>query len=118
VTIPDAGWQPVAALADLQQTGKLVVKVNDVPILLLWHEGAPVAMNDTCIHKGRSLSEGVLLNGRLVCAGHQWAFDLTTGLCRVRERYQPMPPVRIAGDQVEIDASQIVASEPAIAPGA
>lgn len=107
MTDSDADWQPVATAAELERAGKVVVVARGERILLMWLDGSPVAMTDTCIHKGRSLSEGVLLNGRLVCAGHQWAFDLDTGLCRVREKYQPVHPVRIVGDQVELDVSGI-----------
>ena len=104
----------VAACAadELERRGKKVVDARGVAVLLMWNGGDPVALNDTCIHRGRSLSEGVVFAGRLVCAGHQWAFDLKSGYCRARERYQPVYPVRIENGTVYVD----VPPQPAGAP--
>jgi len=44
----------------------------------------------------------VILNGRLVCPGHQWAYELGTGYCRERDRCQPVFPVRVEGDIVYV----------------
>jgi nitrite reductase (NADH) small subunit len=107
----EADWHSTTAVADLERAGKLVVRVKDVPVLLFWNNGEPIALNDTCIHRGRSLSEGALLNGRIVCAGHQWAFDLSTGYCRVRDRYQPVYAVRIDGEQVQVDGSRVARTD-------
>lgn len=42
-------------------------------------DGAIVAMLDRCPHRDVSLSSGVVKDGTLVCPGHFWRFDLTTG---------------------------------------
>jgi nitrite reductase (NADH) small subunit len=97
-----AEWHIATTIAALHQASKVTVEVRDRLVLVLWNDGQPVAMDDTCIHRQRSLSEGVLLNGRIVCPGHQWAFDLETGLCNARDRYQPMHAVRVDGEQVLI----------------
>jgi nitrite reductase (NADH) small subunit len=93
----------VCATDDLARDGKLVVDANSVRVLLMWNGGDPVALNDTCIHRGRSLSEGVVFAGRLVCAGHQWGFDLHTGYCKIRDRYQPVYPLTIVDGTVYVD---------------
>lgn len=85
----------ICTVEELQVAGKRVVEVDRVPILLLWNGGDPVALHDTCIHRARSLSDGVVFSGRLVCAGHQWAFDLHTGYCAARDRYQPVFPLSV-----------------------
>lgn len=86
---------PVCTVAELAAAGKKVVQASGEPVLLMWNDGTPIAMHDTCIHRGRSLFDGVVFAGRLVCAGHQWAFDLSTGYCRARDRYQPVYPLTI-----------------------
>jgi nitrite reductase/ring-hydroxylating ferredoxin subunit len=93
-------WSHATTAAALESAGKMVVDLAGTRVLLLWNTGSPVAMDDVCIHRGRSLFDGVLLNQRLICAGHQWAFDLATGYCRARERYQPVYEVRIADGAV------------------
>lgn len=100
---PAGDWLAVCLASDLARAGKLVVDVADTPVLLLWNDGNIIAMHDTCIHKGRSLSDGVVFAGRLVCAGHQWAYDLQTGYCKARDRYQPVYRVTVDGDDVLVN---------------
>ena len=101
----NGGWTKVCLATDLARAGRLVVDVSGTPVLLMWNDGDPLAFHDTCIHKGRSLSEGVIFAGRLVCAGHQWAYDLRTGYCKARDRYQPVYRVTIDGDNVVVNLS-------------
>lgn len=89
------GWRQAATVDELKGAGKLRTEVDGTAVLLLWNDGAPAAMDDTCIHKGRSLFGGVLLNGRIVCPGHQWAFRLDDGYCEARDRCQPVHEVRM-----------------------
>jgi ketosteroid isomerase-like protein len=44
----------------------------------------------------------VILNCKLVCPGHQWAFALDTGWESVKEECQPTHPVRVNGDIIEV----------------
>jgi nitrite reductase/ring-hydroxylating ferredoxin subunit len=60
-------------------------------ILVLAHGGAVFAFENLCIHRERPLAKGVVLNGRIVCPGHQWAFDLATGWEAVKGECPPMP---------------------------
>jgi len=100
-------WVDVMPAQDLERARKHAVAVNGVEVALIWHEGTPHAFQLHCIHKQRELVDGVVLNGRLVCAGHQWAFDLETGWCRERERCQPTFPVRVADGRVLIDVDPV-----------
>jgi nitrite reductase/ring-hydroxylating ferredoxin subunit len=92
----------VCSVEELAASGKHVVGYEEQEILLLWNDGAPVALNNVCIHKQRRLSEGALLNGRVVCPGHQWSFDLRTGYCKERDRFQPRFDVHVTGDRISI----------------
>lgn len=89
--------------ADLEATGRLVLEHNEERIVVFWNDGEVRALNDTCIHRKRELSTGTIFNGRIVCPGHQWSFDLTTGFCRERERFQPVYPVAIEDGNVVVD---------------
>ncbi len=99
---PEGCWHDAASVDALRQATKLNLEIDGRVVLLVWNEGEPVAMDDVCIHKQRSLSEGALLNGRIVCPGHQWAFELSTGYCKAREKHQPIHPVRVEGDAVQV----------------
>jgi nitrite reductase (NADH) small subunit len=79
----------VCQVDHLAASGKLVIDHAGREVVVFWNGGTPGAMDNACIHRERALAQGVLLNGRVVCPGHQWAFDLQTGWCRERERTQP-----------------------------
>ena len=94
-----------AAADQLAAAGKLVVQLHRHEILLLWNDGEPIALSNICIHRGRELNEGVMLGTRLVCAGHQWAYEVTTGYCKARERYQPRYPLAACASPSSAGAS-------------
>lgn len=98
-------WMDIAGVDELRRRRKVVVRHDDVDILVLLHDGVPYAFDNTCIHKGRGLDKGVILNGRLVCPGHQWSFDLGTGCEAVKGECQPTFEVKIEDDRVLVDVS-------------
>lgn len=53
--------------------------VADQVICLATLHGHTTAMNNVCPHRGASLSEGTIEQGKLVCPWHGWAFHLTDG---------------------------------------
>jgi nitrite reductase (NADH) small subunit len=105
-----ADWVTVARVGDLQAASKMVVDVGGTAVLIIWNDGEPTAMADTCIHRERSLASGTIFNGRVVCPGHQWSFDLETGFCKERDRYQPTFATKVSDDEVLVDATNINSS--------
>lgn len=93
-------WHLVGAATDVVKRKKVVLTVGDRQILVLAHDGGFFAFDNICIHRERELSKGVVLNGKLVCPGHQWAFALGTGWEAVKEQCQPTHAVRVDGDDV------------------
>lgn len=102
-----AEWVDVVAADELKSKGKLGVVAGERPLLLAWlaESERPVAFDDICIHKQRHLSEGVILNGKIVCPGHQWSYELTTGHCAARDRYQPTYRAEVVDGRVRVDIS-------------
>jgi nitrite reductase/ring-hydroxylating ferredoxin subunit len=100
-------WVDAVGVDELRAKGKLGVVAGDHPLLVVWlpDEDRPVAFHDICIHKQRHLSDGVILNGRIVCPGHQWSYDLTTGHCAARDRYQPTFRAAVVDGRVQVDVS-------------
>lgn len=103
-------WVEAGPVDEVRRARKTVVDVDGTPVVVVWHEGELYALANTCIHKQRELAKGVVLHGRLVCPGHQWAFDLASGWCRERERCQPTYPVKVEGDVVWV-GSEATAEE-------
>lgn len=96
-------WVDVVGVDELLKRRKLVHLDGDRQILVLAHEGEVHAFDNICIHRERELHRGVILNGKLVCPGHQWAFALGTGVESVRERCQPTYAVRVIDGVVQVD---------------
>lgn len=113
-----AEWVEVATVKELQRRRTMVVAGPDGDIAVGWHADRPWAMANICVHRQRELARGMIFQGRLVCPGHQWAFDLDTGYCAERERSQPVYPTRVADDIVHVDVSGPVSPvhEPGRAP--
>lgn len=97
-----ADWLAVAQLSELTRRKKMQVDVNGEPVALFLVGSDVYALADTCIHKQRSLSKGVLLGGCIVCPGHQWTFDPATGYEATQEEYQPSYAVRLDGETVYV----------------
>lgn len=98
-----AEWVLVAGLPELTRRKKKQVVVGEVPIALSLVNGRVYALHDVCVHKQRSLSKGVLLNGRVVCPGHQWSFDPATGEAADQTDCQPTYDVRVVDESVYVD---------------
>lgn len=97
-------WVDVAALAQLRRRKRLRVEVGAEDVALFLVGERVYAFRDICVHKERSLSKGTVLHGRVICPGHQWAFDLETGRTEDREECQPTYPVRVEGERVYVGA--------------
>ncbi len=69
-------WYAVALASGLQPDQPLTVHLHG-QALVLWRgaDGAPLAAQDRCPHKGASLGRGCLEEGRLRCGYHGWSFN-------------------------------------------
>jgi nitrite reductase (NADH) small subunit len=99
-------WVDVGDVADVMKRKKFVVGEGPDAKVVIVHDKCVYALDNVCIHKQRELVKGVVLGDRIVCPGHQWAFQLATGFEPKMERYQPTYPVRITDDgRVEVDVA-------------
>jgi nitrite reductase/ring-hydroxylating ferredoxin subunit len=85
-------------------TGKQVI-VNGRAIAVFNVEGTYHAVDDTCTHRGASLSEGEFDATEVICPWHGARFDLTTGAVKT----PPAPrgvqsyKVQVVGDEIQLD---------------
>lgn len=93
-----AEWVRVAELSELRRRRRTAVQVGDETIALFLVDDKVYALRDICIHKQRNLSKGTVFNGKVVCPGHQWTFDLETGYECDQEQYQPTYDVKVEED--------------------
>jgi nitrite reductase (NADH) small subunit len=95
-------WIDVGDIAAVTRAKKVVIDVDGLEVLVLAHDNNFYGFANRCIHKQRELAKGVVLNGKLVCPGHQWAFALGTGWESVKDQCQPTYPVRVVDGRVEV----------------
>lgn len=104
-TPAESDWVEVATVKDLQRRRTTVVAREEGDIVVGWHDDRPFAMANICVHRDRELSRGMVFQGRLVCPGHQWAFDLESGYCAEKERSQPVYLTRVDDGVVYVDVT-------------
>jgi len=92
----------VCSINELKDAGKHIINHGGEEIVVFWNSGEIKVINNICIHKKRKLSQGFILQNRVVCPGHQWAFNLDSGYCRERDRTQQIYQSRIENDQIII----------------
>ena len=98
-------WVTAGDIQAITRARKTVIDVDGYEVLVLAHDGNLHAFQNRCIHKQRELAKGVVLNGKLVCPGHQWAFALDSGWEAIKEECQPMFPVRVVDGIVQVDVT-------------
>ncbi len=81
--------------------GKMI-EVGGKKIALFNVEGSFHAIDDTCTHRGGSLSEGSLEGNQVTCPLHGARFDVTTG-----EVLGPPAPQGVARYNVRVEGSDI-----------
>lgn len=72
-------WVSTIEFETLKRKRKLSVSVNGVDVALFLFGDRVIAMADICVHKQKRLSKGLIFQGKVICPGHQWAFDVDTG---------------------------------------
>ena len=100
-----AGFVKVATTADLAPGQGKMVEVTGKKIALFNLEGSFYAIDDTCTHRGGSLSEGEIEGEQVTCPWHGAIYNIKSG-----EVLSPPAPrgvacynVRVAGTDIEVE---------------
>lgn len=91
----------VASIADLKPGTAMAVSVNGLDIALYNVAGKIYATDNTCVHQGGPLGEGILEGEVISCPWHMWEYNVCTG-----EKLGD-GSVKIATFPVEIDGTDI-----------
>src|SRR5688572_44909 len=67
------------SLADLERDGRLLTKLGSLPVVVFWHDGEALAIEDRCPHMGFPLHQGTVEAGLVTCHWHHARFDLVSG---------------------------------------
>jgi len=69
----------VANLSDLKPGAAMTVVVNGLDIALYNVGGKIYATDNTCLHQGGPLGEGILEGEVVSCPWHMWEYNVCTG---------------------------------------
>src|SRR5579863_6202688 len=102
-------WAHACSLERLVYQGIVCANVNGVNLILVWHEGRPVACERACPHEQADLSGGHISAGRLVCPHHAASFDLNDGAISDGWSSRPLRiyPVRLEQREVWVQVDSL-----------
>ena len=67
--------------------------------------GKYYAINNTCLHRGGPLGQGVLEGAVVTCPWHGWQYDVTSGKAALNPAVAVACfPVEVRGDDIWVDA--------------
>jgi len=94
-----------ATVSELPPGAGKQVTLSGKVIALFHADSGFYAIDDTCPHRGASLSEGQLEGTEVVCPWHNACFDLTTGahLSPPATTDVACYKVQVVGDEVQVD---------------
>ena len=68
-------WYPMALAKDITADKPTRAQVFGLPFVVFRDQsGQARVLADTCVHRGGSLSKGLIRNGNAVCPYHGWEF--------------------------------------------
>ena len=74
-----ANFVKVASTSDLKPGAAMTVEVAGKTIALFNVAGKIHATDNTCLHQGGPLGEGILEGEIVTCPWHQWEYNVCTG---------------------------------------
>lgn len=92
----------VANVADVINSGKIIVEVDDRMVVLLHINDQFFCIDDVCTHDGGPLGEGELCGYELACPRHGAKFDVRNGAALTMPATEAtvVHEVKIEGDNV------------------
>ena len=94
----------LASQSDLPAVNEIKeLRCGDKLICVANVDGEIHAMENTCLHQGGPLGQGVIEDGKVVCPWHGWAWDPKTGQSGPPDAKIAVYPVRIENGDALIE---------------
>ncbi|MGA3087645.1 MAG: Rieske (2Fe-2S) protein [Terriglobales bacterium] len=94
----------IAGESELPATNEVrEFRCGDKTICIANMNGDIRAMENTCLHRGGPLGQGVIAKGRVICPWHGWGWDPKTGQAGAWGAKIAVYPVKIEGGDVLIE---------------
>ena len=97
-------WRAVARVEDVRSGDVVAVEIDGVELIVGRDGEQWFAAQRRCLHRGGDLAEGIVSRGHVVCPAHGWRFSTATGCAADAPEFCLVTyPVRVVGDQIEVD---------------
>ena len=96
------GFVKVANKEDIPEGTGTTVTVGDTEVALFNVGGKFYATNNTCVHRGGPLGEGMLDEQIVTCPWHGWTYDVVTGVSPVN------PSARVSTYKVKVEGNDVM----------
>ena len=91
----------VASLSELENGAGKAVEVGGKTIAIFNVNGTVYALDNTCLHRGGPLGDGMLEGDVVTCPWHMWQYNVRTG-----EKVET-PSLKVATYPVQIEGNDI-----------
>lgn len=99
-----ARYVKVAKLDDLPPGSCREFQADGKPVALFNVDGKVYCLDNTCLHRGGPLGQGVLEDKLITCPWHGWQYDVTTGAAVMNAAIQVRKfDVKVEGDDIQVD---------------
>jgi nitrite reductase/ring-hydroxylating ferredoxin subunit len=98
-------WTRIAARSELPAAGQAKeFDVGNETLCIVAVDGSYAAMDNLCLHRGGSLGQGSIENGKVVCPWHAWRWDPVTGASVEDPKLKvAVYPIKLEGDDVLVE---------------
>jgi 3-phenylpropionate/trans-cinnamate dioxygenase ferredoxin component len=96
-----ADFVKVLSTSDLAEGQGKVVQAGAKAIAVFNVAGTVYALDNTCLHRGGPLGEGMLEGSVVTCPWHMWEYDVRTG------EKVGAPSIKVATYPVQVEGSDI-----------
>jgi 3-phenylpropionate/trans-cinnamate dioxygenase ferredoxin component len=96
-----ADFVKVASLNELENGAAKAVEVGGKTIAIFNVNGTVYALDNTCLHRGGPLGEGILEGDVVTCPWHMWQYNVRTG-----EKLE-YPSLKVATYPVQVEGNDI-----------
>jgi NAD(P)H-dependent nitrite reductase small subunit len=105
-------WETICSTSQVSEEYPFGVKIANKDVGVFLVDGEYFAIENICPHAYALLSQGFVEDGKVECPLHEAVFDIRSGRC-LREpggRDLLTYPLRVQGDEVQIDTSPLQAN--------
>ncbi len=93
----------VASLSDLEAGTCRTVEVNGKSVALFNVSGTVYALDNTCLHRGGPLGDGMLEDEVVTCPWHSWQYNVKTGENLRNSAVKVVSyPVQVEGNDIKV----------------